>query len=165
MSTGVWAWAQAQARVREHECRVGHVSTGAGRAREHGCGTRGGWLDGWLAALVRWLAGLGDVHHLGCWIACVYMLDWGIKDSLTPSTSPVFYSQIGRRRPSNMASEPRSCVQTPSATYFPLRVIPPSLARSPYGGSLLTTYMAMLDRGIKNPLAPSISPEFYSRTC
>jgi hypothetical protein len=64
-----------------------------------------------------------------------------------------------------MASEPRSCVQIPLATHFLLRVIPPSLARSSYGGSLLTTYMDMLDRGIKDHLTPSISLEFYSRTC
>jgi hypothetical protein len=73
-----------------------------------------------------------------------------------------------------MVSEPKSCAQSPSVTHFSLRVIPPSLARSPYGGALLSTHMARA-RGcgshtvggdvalrIKGFLAPSISPGFYS---
>jgi hypothetical protein len=64
-----------------------------------------------------------------------------IKCPLVPSMSPGFYSRIGRGEPSNMVLESRSWVQSPLAMHFPLCVIPSSLARSPYGGALHSTYM------------------------
>jgi hypothetical protein len=64
------------------------------------------------------------------------------KRLFVSSITPALYSWTGRGVSSNLVPEPRSCVQSLSTTHFPLRVIPPSLVRNPYGGALLSTHKA-----------------------
>jgi hypothetical protein len=105
-----------------------------------------------------------------CYIGSVALR---IKDPITPSISHRFYIWIGRGGPSTSYQSrdpefipPRPCM---SAT-----LIPPSLVRCPYGGTLLSTYMARprgrSSHGVgeyctknKRLSCPSISPVFYSR--
>jgi hypothetical protein len=76
----------------------------------------------------------------------------GLRDKcpLAPSISPsCVYSRTDRGRSYNLVPDPRSWFQSPSATHFLLHIISPSLARSPYRGTLLSTHMVRArDRGL-----------------
>jgi hypothetical protein len=62
----------------------------------------------------------------------VHIVGLRIKDPLTSSISPEFYSRTGRGGSSNLVF----------MFLFSAVLIPPSLARSSYGGALLSTHMA-----------------------
>jgi hypothetical protein len=66
-----------------------------------------------------------------------------IKDPLAPSVSPGFYSQIDRGGGGlSTWYQSRGPGFDPAQPDIFAALIPPSLARSPYGGALLDTHMA-----------------------